>query len=82
MGPRFLVRVIHTPTGRQVEISSRAVRSYQAAIRTAKHVLRSKVWAAQNNLTKDEIVASYDLPDDMPYPPELEVFRHDNSQRA
>ncbi|MBK1699759.1 hypothetical protein [Thiococcus pfennigii] len=72
----FAVRVHHYPTGEEVAITSREARSEKAAYGNALRLLRGRIWAVRAGIRPAAaIVASYDLPDDTPYPNDLIEYR-------
>jgi hypothetical protein len=42
-------------------------------------LLRSRLWAAQNLPPRPDVIAVYDLPDDQPFPHELNDYRKEQA---
>ncbi len=70
------VKVTHGPSGEVVIVDN--YRSYVKNTAMAMKVLRSRLWATKNGYPRpdpDKVIASYDLPDDITYPHDLDTMR-------
>ena len=73
---RCAIKVTHIPSGETVISDSK--RSQHENRNIAMKVSRSRLWAQQNGFPRpsmDDIVANYELPDEPPYPDDLEDIR-------
>jgi peptide chain release factor 2 len=68
-----VVRLIHVPTGITAEVDNE--RSQHRNRLAALHLLTARLWASQNMSPVGNIVADYNLPDNVPYPHNLEEYR-------
>jgi protein subunit release factor A len=63
------MKLIYIPTGECVLVDKSFSRSQFKQRNMAVKILRSRLWAEQNGLGRNEtIIAEYDFPDDVPYP--------------
>lgn len=67
------VVVTHKPTG--ISAACTECRTEREGLEKAMKLLRSRLWAAQNLPPRPDVIASYDLPDEQPFPHELAEFR-------
>jgi protein subunit release factor A len=76
MGIRMsLIKVTHLPTGETAQVDGGAPYAYRRSMyhmrRMAMNMLRSRLTAERN----EHVVASYELPDNDPFPLDLSVYR-------
>lgn len=71
------VRVTHEPTG--ISATCTECRTEREGKAKAMKLLRSRLWAAQNLPPRPDVIAVYDLPDDQPFPHELNDYRKEQA---
>lgn len=74
---RDYITVTHVPTGISVTVDDNYSRSLNKCRDKAMSILRSKLYVHNmgKNLNKDDI--TYDLPDNVQYPDELEDYKEE-----
>lgn len=74
--PLWRIKLTHEPTGISVETSSLYFRNQRAAYASCQKWLLSKVYAAGHGIVKkNEVIATYRLPDDYNWKQEIDEFR-------
>lgn len=76
-----LVKITNEKTGDTVYIDEHYHRSVHKRIVLGKKILRGRQWAIQNGLgPSSEIKFNYNLPDEEPFPHELNIYKEKNNE--